>query len=194
MIGIVELQEKIVAPISNSHTLCKMADIQYVGHAILETARFSRNSVLRSFWRRWSWIWHRIFGIQNCRPNMMDIIFWKPNDFRGTLYFRAFGVADYEFDIGLLFFGMADPISRTWNFGNSTILPQLCTREFSGSLITNIKLDFQKSAEFKLILMRYFVPGLPPRWSAEHWVPQQSRMLCISCRTVSNSPVLIHRL
>ena len=43
----------------------------------------------------------------------MDIIFWKPNDFRGTLYFRAFGVADYEFDIGLLFFGMADPISRT---------------------------------------------------------------------------------
>ena len=40
------------------------------------------------------------------------------------------------------------------------------------------------------------VMGLPPRWSAEHWVPQKSRMLCISSRTVSNSPVLIrvHRL
>ena len=38
------------------------------------------------------------------------------------------------------------------------------------------------------------VPGLPPRWSAEHWVPQKSPMLCISCRTVSNSPVLTHRL
>ena len=30
--------------------------------------------------------------------------------------------------------------------------------------------------------------------AAEHWVPQKSRMLCISCRTLSNSPVLIHRL
>ena len=30
---------------------------------------------------------------------MAEIIFWKPNDFRGTLYSRAFGVADYEFDL-----------------------------------------------------------------------------------------------
>ena len=40
-----------------------------------------------------------MFGIQNGRPNKADIIFWKPNDFRGTLYSRAFGVADYELDI-----------------------------------------------------------------------------------------------
>ena len=30
---------------------------------------------------------------------MADIIFWEPNDSRGTLYSKAFGVADYEFDI-----------------------------------------------------------------------------------------------
>ena len=34
---------------------------------------------------------------------MTDIIFWKPNDFRATLYSRAFGVADYELDIGFPF-------------------------------------------------------------------------------------------
>ena len=44
---------------------------------------------------------------------MADIIFWKPNDFRGTLYSRAFGVADYEFDIGLAFLKMGNPIWRT---------------------------------------------------------------------------------
>ena len=31
---------------------------------------------------------------------MADIIFWKANDFRGTLYSKVFEVADYEFDIG----------------------------------------------------------------------------------------------
>ena len=31
---------------------------------------------------------------------MTDIIFWKPNNFRGTLYSRAFEIADYEFEIG----------------------------------------------------------------------------------------------
>ena len=41
---------------------------------------------------------------------MADIIFWKPNDFRGTLYSRAF---DYEFDIEFPFFKIADPIWRT---------------------------------------------------------------------------------
>ena len=31
---------------------------------------------------------------------MAEIIFLKPNDFRGTLYTKVFEVADYEFDIG----------------------------------------------------------------------------------------------
>ena len=44
---------------------------------------------------------------------MADIIFWKSNDFRGTLYSRAFEVADYEFDIGFSEFEMADLIWRT---------------------------------------------------------------------------------
>ena len=117
------------------------------GHAILETTRFPRNSVLRSFWHRWLWIWHRIFRIQNGGHNMADIIFWKPNDFRGTLFSGAFGVADYEFDIGFPFFEMADLIWRTWHFGNSTIFAELCTQGFSGSLITNFKLDFLNSIQ-----------------------------------------------
>ena len=50
----------------------------------------------------------------------------KSNDFRGTLYPKAFGVADYEFD-------------------NSTIFAQLWTRGFSGSLITDFKLDYHNS-------------------------------------------------
>ena len=44
---------------------------------------------------------------------MTDLIFWKPNHSRGASYSRAFGVVDYEIDIGFLFFGMADPIWRT---------------------------------------------------------------------------------
>ena len=44
---------------------------------------------------------------------MADIIFWKPKDFRGTLYSRDFGVADYKFYIGFPFFEMADPIWHT---------------------------------------------------------------------------------
>ena len=32
-------------------------------------------------------------------------------------------------------------------------------------------------------VVRNFSSGLPPRWRAEHWVLQKSRMLCISCRT-----------
>ena len=35
---------------------------------------------------------------------MADIIFWKPNDCRGTLYSGVFGVADYEMQIGFLKF------------------------------------------------------------------------------------------
>ena len=129
--------------------------------------------------------------------NISVMQFWKPHNFRETLYSEAFGVADYEFDIeflqfkladpiwrtqyfgnptifvglysqafgvadnefdiGFQFFEMADPLSRTWNFGNSTIFAQLCTRGFSGSLITNFKLDFQNSTDFELILMRYSV-------------------------------------
>ena len=42
---------------------------------------------------------------------MADIIFWKANEFRGTLYTEVFEVADYEFDIGFSEFKMADP---TW--------------------------------------------------------------------------------
>ena len=52
---------------------------------------------------------------------MADIIFWKPNDFRGTLYSKDFEVADYEFNIGFSFSEMAYPIWWTWNFGNSAI-------------------------------------------------------------------------
>ena len=45
---------------------------------------------------------------------MADIIFWKPNNFCGTLYSRAFGVTDYKFDIGFRFFGMTTLYS--WDF------------------------------------------------------------------------------
>ena len=41
---------------------------------------------------------------------MSDMQFWKPHDFRETLYSKAFGVAGYEFDIGFSKFKMADPI------------------------------------------------------------------------------------
>ena len=44
---------------------------------------------------------------------MAVIIFWKPNDFRGTLYSKVFEVADYKFDIGFSEFKMADSIWRT---------------------------------------------------------------------------------
>ena len=44
---------------------------------------------------------------------MADIIFWRANDFHGTLYSKVFEVADYEFDIEFLEFKMADPIWRT---------------------------------------------------------------------------------
>ena len=39
---------------------------------------------------------------------MADIIFWKPNDFRGTLYSRAFGVADYYEMAGMKFWKLYD--------------------------------------------------------------------------------------
>ena len=41
---------------------------------------------------------------------MVDIIFWKANDFHVTLYSKVFKVADYEFDIWFSEFKMADPI------------------------------------------------------------------------------------
>ena len=44
---------------------------------------------------------------------MADIIFSKPNDFRGTYYSKVFEVADYEFDIRFSEFKMADPIWKT---------------------------------------------------------------------------------
>ena len=44
---------------------------------------------------------------------MSDIQFWKPHDFRETLNSEAFGVDDYEFDIGFTEFKMADLIWRT---------------------------------------------------------------------------------
>ena len=203
-------REKIVSPISNSDTLRKMAEIQYVGHAILETTWFPRNSVLRSFWGRWLWIWHRIFEIQNCGPYMADniletqrnsvklctralkkkvcwinkigvsrgatLICFQLNTTRNWINFyrlktktqqqnvfielrilftqqhmrlapcnhqvcwlnklffsvRAFGVADYEFDIGFPFFEMADPkwrtpILETLQFSHNSVL-----RDFRG--------------------------------------------------------------
>ena len=60
---------------------------------------------------------------------MTDIIFWKPNDFRETLYFRAFVIADYEFDLGFPFFEMADPSNMGfWK------LCDFCTTLYSGVL------------------------------------------------------------
>ena len=40
-------------------------------------------------------------------------IFWKANDFRGTLYSKVFEVADYELNFGFSEFKMADPIWQT---------------------------------------------------------------------------------
>ena len=45
--------------------------------------------------------------------NMSDMEFWKPHNFRETLYSEAFRVADYEFEIGFSEFKMAEPICRT---------------------------------------------------------------------------------
>ena len=45
--------------------------------------------------------------------NMPDMQFWKPHDFRETLYSEAFVVIDYESDFGFSEFKMADPIWRT---------------------------------------------------------------------------------
>ena len=39
--------------------------------------------------------------------------FEKPHNYRKTLYLKAFGVDDYEFNIGFSEFKMADPIWRT---------------------------------------------------------------------------------
>ena len=36
--------------------------------------------------------------------------FWRPQDFCETLYLEAFGVADYEFDIGFTEFKMVDTV------------------------------------------------------------------------------------
>ena len=41
---------------------------------------------------------------------MSDMQFWKLHDFRETLYSKAFGVADYEFDIGFSKFKITDII------------------------------------------------------------------------------------
>ena len=41
---------------------------------------------------------------------MEDIIFWEPNDFRGTFYSKVSEVTDCEFNIGFPFFELAGPI------------------------------------------------------------------------------------
>ena len=105
-----------------------------------KTTRFPRNFVLKSFWGRLLWIWHRIFGIQNGGHNILET-----NDIRGTLYPKVFEVADYEFDIGFSEFKMADPIWRTWYFGIPTIFVELCAPRFLRSLITNLTSDFRNS-------------------------------------------------
>ena len=43
---------------------------------------------------------------------MSGMQFLKPHDFRETLFSEAFGVVDYEFDIGFSELKMADPIWR----------------------------------------------------------------------------------
>ena len=58
---------------------------------------------------------------------MSEMQFWKPHDFRETLYLKAFEVADYEFDIGFSEFKMADSIWRAKYFGNPTIFVELCS-------------------------------------------------------------------
>ena len=54
--------------------------------------------------------WNSKWRTQYGGPNMADIIFWKANDFRGTLYSKVFEIAHYEFDIGFSEFKMADPL------------------------------------------------------------------------------------
>ena len=76
---------------------------------------------------------------------MSDMQLWEPHDFRETLYSEAFWAADYEFDIGFSEFKIADPIWRTYNFGNRTIFVKLCTPGLLASLITNFKSDFHFS-------------------------------------------------
>ena len=51
---------------------------------------------------------------------MADIIFWKANDFRGTLYSKGFEVVDYEFDIGFSEFKMAGLV-----FAKPTVIPTM---------------------------------------------------------------------
>ena len=76
---------------------------------------------------------------------MADIMFWRANDFRGTLYSKVFEFADYEFDIGFSEFKMADPIWWTWNFGNSATFAWVCTPRFLRWLITNLTSDLRNS-------------------------------------------------
>ena len=52
---------------------------------------------------------------------MSDMQFWKPHDFRETLFSEVFGVTDYEFDIGFSEFKLADDniletLRFSWNF------------------------------------------------------------------------------
>ena len=53
---------------------------------------------------------------------MADIIFWKPNDFRGTLYSKVSEIADYEFDIGFSLFERAGTIWCTLRFSHNSVL------------------------------------------------------------------------
>ena len=80
---------------------------------------------------------------------MADIIFWKANDFRGTLYSKVFEVADYGFDIDfrnlkwrIQYGGHA--ILETLRYSHNSVLV-LRTRGFLGSLITNFTSDFRNS-------------------------------------------------
>ena len=67
------------------------------------------------------------FGIQNGGSNMVDMKFLKLYDFRISLYSTVFEVVDYEFDFRFSEFIMADPIWKTYNFGNPAIFVELCT-------------------------------------------------------------------
>ena len=66
---------------------------------------FKRNFVLFCFWGHWIWIWNHKFKIANpkCRRALKKI------DFIKTLSTSVFKIPDYEFEIEIPNFKIADP-------------------------------------------------------------------------------------
>ena len=109
---------------------------QYGGHNISETQRFSWNFVLQGFWGRWLRIWHRIYIFRNGGSNTADMKFVKLYGFSTTPYSGVFGVADYEFQIVISEFRIADLIWQTSNFEICLDSSKFCAWMFLRSLFT----------------------------------------------------------